>query len=151
MAKQNAKSATNDIQTLFDPKGYQDAAKTFATMNERLTSIAVEAPADCLTGSGDVIGAWTTASLPQAAILNLLVPAHVLEPLRERHRRWPDRQTRRLQPLTECRNLGVLEPAALHGQPGGHEHARGHRLAMQPAAVAHSGLDRVAEGMAEIQ
>jgi hypothetical protein len=43
MAKQNAKSAPNDMQKLFDPQGYQDVFKTFGTMNERLMSIAVEA------------------------------------------------------------------------------------------------------------
>ncbi len=43
MAKQNAKSATNDIQSLFDPQGYQDVLKTWASMNERMTSLVVEA------------------------------------------------------------------------------------------------------------
>ncbi len=36
-----------------------------------VTSIAMEVPIDCVTGSGNgVIGAWTTASLPQAQILD---------------------------------------------------------------------------------
>jgi uncharacterized membrane protein YgaE (UPF0421/DUF939 family) len=43
MAKQNAKSATNDLQNLFDPQGYQDVFKTWASMNERMASIAVDA------------------------------------------------------------------------------------------------------------
>lgn len=43
MAKQNEKSAANDIQNLFDPQGYQDVFKTWASMNERMASIAVEA------------------------------------------------------------------------------------------------------------
>ena len=43
MAKQNAKSAANDIQSLFDPKGYQDVFKTWASTTERMTAIAVEA------------------------------------------------------------------------------------------------------------
>ena len=43
MARQNAKFAANDIQNLFDPQGYQDVFKTWASMNERMTSIAVEA------------------------------------------------------------------------------------------------------------
>ncbi len=43
MAKQNAKSAANDMQSLFDPQGYQDVFKTWASMNERMASIAVEA------------------------------------------------------------------------------------------------------------
>jgi hypothetical protein len=34
-----------------------------------VTSIAVEAPIECVTGNGNgVIGAWTTASLPQASL-----------------------------------------------------------------------------------
>jgi hypothetical protein len=38
-----------------------------------VTSIALEVPAACLTSGGDpVIGAWTTASLRQAAVLNAL-------------------------------------------------------------------------------
>ena len=43
MAKQNAKSAMTDIQNLFDPQGYQDVFKTWASMNERMASIAVDA------------------------------------------------------------------------------------------------------------
>ncbi len=44
MAKQqNAKSAANDIQSLFDPQGYQNVFKTWAGMGERLTRVAVEA------------------------------------------------------------------------------------------------------------
>lgn len=35
-----------------------------------VTTIALEVHSSCLTGDGDVIGAWTTASLPQASILN---------------------------------------------------------------------------------
>lgn len=43
MAKQNAKSAANDIQSLFDPQGYQDVFKTWASFNERLTGVMVDA------------------------------------------------------------------------------------------------------------
>ena len=43
MAKQNAKSAATDIQNLFDPRGYQNVFKTWASMNERMANIAVEA------------------------------------------------------------------------------------------------------------
>lgn len=42
MAKQNTKSATNDLQGLFDPKGYEDIFKTLTSANERMTSIFVE-------------------------------------------------------------------------------------------------------------
>jgi hypothetical protein len=43
MAKQNQKSASNEIQSMFDPKNYQDFFKTWANMNERFTSIMVDA------------------------------------------------------------------------------------------------------------
>ncbi|TCS59037.1 phasin protein [Primorskyibacter sedentarius] len=43
MAKQNAKSAANDIQNLFGPQGYQSVFKTWASMNERMASIAIHA------------------------------------------------------------------------------------------------------------
>ena len=43
MVKQNQKSAANDIQNMFDPQNYQNVFKTWANMNERLTSIMVEA------------------------------------------------------------------------------------------------------------
>ena len=43
MAKQNTKSATNDIQSLFDPQGFQDVLKTLANANERMVSIMVDA------------------------------------------------------------------------------------------------------------
>ena len=42
MAKQNAKSTANDIQSLFDPKGYQDIFKSWASTSERMGSLAVE-------------------------------------------------------------------------------------------------------------
>jgi hypothetical protein len=43
MAKQSTESAAHDIQSLFDPQGYQDVFKTWASMNERMMSLAVEA------------------------------------------------------------------------------------------------------------
>ena len=45
MTKQNtqSKAAANDIQSMFDPQGYQDTFKTFASMNERMTMNFVEA------------------------------------------------------------------------------------------------------------
>ncbi|GAC16004.1 hypothetical protein GLIP_3390 [Aliiglaciecola lipolytica E3] len=40
-------------------------------MDKNVTSIAIEVPKACITGSGNgSVGAWTTASLPQARILN---------------------------------------------------------------------------------
>lgn len=39
--------------------------------HSNVTSLIIEAPISCLTGSGNgVIGAWSTASLPQAALLD---------------------------------------------------------------------------------
>lgn len=43
MATQNTKSAANDIQNMFDPQGYQNVFKTWASVTERMTSIMVEA------------------------------------------------------------------------------------------------------------
>jgi polyhydroxyalkanoate synthesis regulator protein len=45
MTKQNAqsKSAANDIQSLFDPQGYQEGFKTIAGINERMMANFVEA------------------------------------------------------------------------------------------------------------
>ncbi|MDF1763643.1 MAG: DUF4331 domain-containing protein [Oleibacter sp.] len=39
--------------------------------DKNVTSIALEVPISCITGQGNgVVGAWTTASLPQARVLN---------------------------------------------------------------------------------
>ncbi len=47
----------------------QDRANDDLVGKANVTSLALELPIDCLTGSGNgVIGAWTTASLPQAEI-----------------------------------------------------------------------------------
>ena len=43
MTKQNAKSAANDMQSLFNPQGYQDMFKTWASINGRMASLVVEA------------------------------------------------------------------------------------------------------------
>lgn len=47
----------------------QDRANDDLVGKANVTSLAIEVPINCLTGSGNgVIGAWTTASLPQAEI-----------------------------------------------------------------------------------
>jgi len=52
-----------------DGSAQNDANNDLADKN--VTAIAIELPVACLTGSGNgVIGAWTTASLQQARILN---------------------------------------------------------------------------------
>lgn len=43
MTTQNTESAANTIQSFFNPQGGQDIIKTMASMNERMTSIFVEA------------------------------------------------------------------------------------------------------------
>lgn len=49
----------------------QDRANDDLIGVSNVTSLAIELPIDCLTGDGNgVIGAWTTASLPQASVQN---------------------------------------------------------------------------------
>lgn len=53
-----------------NPVGLRDAESNIIG-NKNITSLALEIPVDCLTaGSDPVIGAWTTASLRQARVLN---------------------------------------------------------------------------------
>lgn len=49
----------------------QDRANDDLIDRFNVTSLAIEVPTECLTGDGNgVIGAWTTASLPQARLLD---------------------------------------------------------------------------------
>jgi len=49
----------------------QDRANDDLVGKANVTSIALEVPIECVTGNGNgVIGAWTTASLPQASLLD---------------------------------------------------------------------------------
>ena len=53
------------------PGGITQSAANDDLADKNVTAIAVEVHKTCVTGSGNsVIGAWTTASLPQARILN---------------------------------------------------------------------------------
>ncbi|GAB3035613.1 DUF4331 domain-containing protein [Bowmanella dokdonensis] len=53
------------------PGGVTQSADNDDLTDKNVTSLALEVPKDCITGDGNgVIGAWTTASLPQANILN---------------------------------------------------------------------------------
>ncbi len=53
------------------PGGITQSADNDDLGDKNITSIAIEVPKSCLTGAGNgTIGAWTTASLPQARILN---------------------------------------------------------------------------------
>jgi hypothetical protein len=51
-----------------NPVGPRDGEPS-ATEYKNVTSLALEVPIDCLTGPGDVIGGWTTASLPRTRTL----------------------------------------------------------------------------------
>lgn len=54
-----------------DPLGITDDAANNILADKNITTIAIEVHQDCLTGAGNgVIGAWTTASLPQVRVLN---------------------------------------------------------------------------------
>ena len=53
------------------PGGITQSAMNDNLVDKNVTAIALEIPKACLVGSGNgVIGSWTTASLPQARILN---------------------------------------------------------------------------------
>lgn len=53
------------------PGGITQSANNDDLQYKNVTSLAIEIPKSCITGAGNgSIGAWTTASLPQARILN---------------------------------------------------------------------------------
>ena len=53
------------------PGGITQSADNDDLADKNVTSIAIEVPKSCIVGEGNgVIGSWTTASLPQARILN---------------------------------------------------------------------------------
>lgn len=53
------------------PGGITQSTENDDLRDKNVNTIALEVPSACVTGSGNgVIGAWTTASLPQARILN---------------------------------------------------------------------------------
>jgi hypothetical protein len=53
------------------PGGITQSTANDDLADKNVTSIAIEVPTACLTGTGNgVIGSWTSASLPQARILN---------------------------------------------------------------------------------
>ena len=51
----------------------------------------------------------------------------------------------------EPRDVARVDPAETRGKPGRHHHPGGHRLAVQPFAVADTRFDRVPERVAEIE
>ncbi|MBH0012347.1 DUF4331 domain-containing protein [Pseudoalteromonas sp. NZS100_1] len=53
------------------PGGITQSADNDDLADKNVTSIAIEIPKSCIVGDGNkVIGSWTTASLPQARVLN---------------------------------------------------------------------------------
>ena len=52
-----------------DPLGARDS-RSNTIGDKNVTSLALEVPADCLTGDNTVIGGWTTASVRQASVIN---------------------------------------------------------------------------------
>ncbi|MDP5190634.1 DUF4331 domain-containing protein [Rheinheimera baltica] len=53
------------------PGGITQSSANDDLADKNVTTLAIELPKTCITGSGNgVVGAWTTASLPQARILN---------------------------------------------------------------------------------
>ena len=53
------------------PGGITQSAMNDDLADKNVTALSIEVPAACVTGEGNgVIGGWTTASLPQARILN---------------------------------------------------------------------------------
>jgi len=53
------------------PGGITQSSSNDNLQDKNVTAIAIEVPKSCVTGAGNgTIGAWTTASLPQARILN---------------------------------------------------------------------------------
>lgn len=53
------------------PGGITQSSANDDLVDKNVTSLAIEVPTACITGSGNgVVGAWTTASLPQARVLN---------------------------------------------------------------------------------
>lgn len=53
------------------PGGITQSSNNDDLRDKNVTSFAIELPKSCITGAGNgVVGAWTTASLPQARLLN---------------------------------------------------------------------------------
>lgn len=61
-----------DVATPFTGGITQDRANDDLVGKANVSSISLELPKDCVTGTGSVIGGWTTASLPQARLLDPL-------------------------------------------------------------------------------
>ena len=85
------------------------------------------------------------------AALGLLVDLHQLQIALRPQGRADHRQAGTLAQHTHPRDELGRHQAEPRRQVGGHDHAAADRLAVQPFAVAQARLDRVAEGVAEVQ
>jgi len=81
----------------------------------------------------------------------LLVDAHQLEVALERPGRAAHRQAGSSDRAAQALERRGVEQARAAGQVGRHHHACAHRFPVQPVAVTEPRLDRVAEGVAEIE
>ncbi len=93
---------------------------------------------------------WSEWAADGAAFV-LLVHFHQLQPARRaqvgrRHGQAGGRHQR-----AQALHGGRVDIAQALRQLGRHDHAAADRLAVQPVAVAHAGLDGVAEGVAEVE
>ena len=80
-----------------------------------------------------------------------LVHFHQLEPALAPRSGAPHRQAGGLTSARMPLDRGALDVAQAQRQVGRHHHAAADRFAVQPFAVADARLDRVAEGVAEIE
>ena len=62
-------ASLSDGNPQFNAVGPQDQGRN-TVGDKNITTLALEVPANCLTGSTSVIGGWTTASLRQTRVLN---------------------------------------------------------------------------------
>ena len=76
--------------------------------------------------------------------------AHVVEPgVHAQIGRTSGSPAARISARVRATSASVSQP--MRCEVRRHHHARGHRFAMQPVAVAHAGFDRMAEGVAQIE
>ena len=101
--------------------------------------------------SHDGLAERTHQDQPQAGTVGLLVTAHVLEQLARVYARRFGRQAGALEQALDALAIVCGKPAERGRRPRREHHADGDGFAVQPALVAADGLERVAEGVAEIQ
>ena len=108
------------------------------------------APLRRVVAGDDAVADAARAARGGSARQHLLVHAHQAECVRCADRRRCDRQARALQQVRTARPRAPSQPSRCE-RSAAMQHADADRLAVQPLAVAGSRLDRVAEGVAEVQ